>query len=183
MGVCVWFSFWKWSKSWEQLKKTRRFSTKKMSRFEVSKSSWYYGKAIQRRSKASHFMNGCRTFNGEGWLLAWLNIRKTHDSGGCCSGFSPVHVYCIVPRCSVTLAPPPWKQIGRCESNKPIKSKFTHRQSINQSINQQKGLQWKSTLDWLIQSAVGKIAPRGWFPGGSKKRPETAGQYSILLIA
>ena len=60
------------------------------------------------------------------------------------------------------------------ESNKPIKSKSTYRQSINQP----KGLQWKSTLDWLIYSTVGKIAPRGWFPGGSKKWPNTAGQYS-----
>ena len=41
--------------------------------------------------------------------------------------------YCIVPRCSVTLAPPPSKQIVRYESNKPIKSKSTYRQSINQS--------------------------------------------------
>ena len=41
-------------------------------------------------------------------------------------------------------------RIVRYESNKPIKSKLTYRQSINQSINQPKGLQWKSTLDWLI---------------------------------
>ena len=54
-------------------------------------------------------------------------------------------LYC--PRCSVTLAPPPSKQIGLYESNKPIKSKLTYRQSINQST---KGFQWKSTLDWLI---------------------------------
>ena len=33
-------------------------------------------------------------------------------------------------------------------------------------------------IDWFW-STVGKIAPRGWFPGGSKKWPNTAGQYSI----
>ena len=41
--------------------------------------------------------------------------------------------YCIIPLCWVTLAPPPQKQIGRCESNKPIRPKLTFRQSINQS--------------------------------------------------
>ena len=44
------------------------------------------------------------------------------------------------------LTPPPQKEIVRYESNKPIKSMLTYRQSINQL----KGLQWKSTLDWLI---------------------------------
>ena len=59
----------------------------------------------------------------------------------------PLHLrYCIVPRCSVTLAPPPYKQIVPYESNKPIKPKLTYRQSINQP----KDLQWKSRLDWLI---------------------------------
>ena len=53
-------------------------------------------------------------------------------------------LYC--PACSVTLAPPPSKQIVRYGSNKPIKSKLT----FLQSINQPKDLQWKSTLDWLI---------------------------------
>ena len=33
----------------------------------------------------------------------------------------------------------------------------------------------------MIWSAVGKIAPRGLFPGGSKKWPITEGQYSSLL--
>ena len=42
-----------------------------------------------------------------------------------------------------------------------------------------KGLQWKFTLDWLIWSTVEKIAPWGWFPGGSKKWPNTVGQYSV----
>ena len=28
---------------------------------------------------------------------------------------------------------------------------------------------------------MGKIAPRGWFPGGSKKWRNTAGQYSVCL--
>ena len=51
---------------------------------------------------------------------------------------------------------------------------------VNQSINRPKGLQWQSTLDWLIQFTVGKIVPRGWFPGGSKKWPNTAGQYSTF---
>ena len=37
-------------------------------------------------------------------------------------------------------------------------------------------------IDWLILSTVGKIAPRGWFPGGSKKWPNTAGQDSIICI-
>ena len=46
---------------------------------------------------------------------------------------------------------------------------------VNKPINHE-DLQWKSTLDWLISSTVGKIAPRGWFPGGSKKWPNTKGQ-------
>ena len=63
---------------------------------------------------------------------------------------------CIVPRCSVTLAPPPCKQTVRYESNKPIKSKLTYRQ-INQSINQPRGPTTKCfhhrnswLIDWLI---------------------------------
>ena len=44
------------------------------------------------------------------------------------------------------FSPAPHKNIIRCESNKPIKSNLTYRQSINQP----RGLQWKSTLDWLI---------------------------------
>ena len=36
---------------------------------------------------------------------------------------------------------------------------------------------------WLIDLIHRrKIAPRGWFPGGSKKRPNTAGQYSSMVI-
>ena len=41
--------------------------------------------------------------------------------------------HCIIPLCWVALAPPPSKQIERYKSNKPIKSKLTYRQSINQS--------------------------------------------------
>ena len=71
--------------------------------------------------------------------------------------------YCIVPRCSVTLAPPPWKQIVRYESNKPIKSKSTYRQSINQSSE---SLQRKSTLDWLIDLIhCRKNCPTGMISG------------------
>ena len=33
-------------------------------------------------------------------------------------------LYCFIPLRWVTLAPPPWKQIGLYESNKPIKSKW-----------------------------------------------------------
>ena len=43
------------------------------------------------------------------------------------------------------------------ESNKPIKPKLAYRQSVNQP----KGLQWESTLDWLID----------WFNPPSKKLP------------
>ena len=59
--------------------------------------------------------------------------------------------YCNIPLCWVTLAPPPppWKQIMRYESNKPIKSKLTHRQSINQSTE---SLQSK-VYAWLIDFA------------------------------
>ena len=66
----------------------------------------------------------------------------------------------MVPWCSLALAPP------------PVKTDHAVR------ICDYRGSQWKSTLDWLIQSTVGKIAPRGWFPGGSEKWPNTAGQYS-----
>ena len=62
------------------------------------------------------------------------------------------------------------------KSKKPIKSKLTY----HQWINQLKDLQWKSTLDWLIWSTVEKIAPRGWFPGGSKKWPNTRGTIPQL---
>ena len=89
------------------------------------------------------------------------------------------HCYCIVPQCSVTLAPPPRK--NRSCSTKPTNHSSQSSLIVNQSINQPKGLQWKSTLDWLIESTVGKIAPRGWFPGGSKKWPNTARQYSMLV--
>ena len=57
------------------------------------------------------------------------------------------------------FSPPPpalQKQIMRYESNKPVKSKLTDRQSINQP----KGLQWRSMIDWLILHFSGKIALR-----------------------
>ena len=58
--------------------------------------------------------------------------------------------YCIVPLCSVTLAPPPpLKQIGRYESNKPIKSKLTHPQLINQSINREVHNGSLRLIDWF----------------------------------
>ena len=63
--------------------------------------------------------------------------------------------------CRITLAPPPWTEIGRYESNKPIKSKLTDRQSINQSTE-------RFTMEvcaWLIDFAHGrKIALRVKFP-------------------
>ena len=102
--------------------------------------------------------------------------------------------YCFVPLCWATLAPPPQKQIVQYESNKPVRSKSTYRQSINQSTKRTYCevlqpslwgfvviLDWLIDwlIGWLILSTVGKIAPRGWFPSGSKKGPNTAGQHSI----
>ena len=57
--------------------------------------------------------------------------------------------YCIVLRCWNTLAPPPYKQIVRHKSNKPIKSKLTFRQSINQSTERFTIKVYAWLIDWL----------------------------------
>ena len=85
---------------------------------------------------------------------------------------------CIIPLCWVTLAPPPWKQIVRYESNKPIKSKLTHRQSINQSTE-------RFTLEvyaWLIDLIHRrKNCPMGMISGWVQKATEHSGtkQYDV----
>ena len=79
------------------------------------------------------------------------------------------------------FSPPPWKHIGRYESNKPIKSKLTYRQSINQP----KDLQWKSTLDWLIDLIHGrKHCLTGMISGWVLKVTEHRGttQYVLYYI-
>ena len=97
---------------------------------------------------------------------AKTNYYFLHNSGtkkmpridGTCRVFCLItsHVSIVLSRYVESLKPrPPSKQIGQYESNKPIKSQLTYRQSINQL----KGLQWKFTLDWLILHISGKMAP------------------------
>ena len=64
----------------------------------------------------------------------------------------------------------------RYESNKPIKSKLTFHQSINQSTERFT----MKVYAWLIDSIHRrKIGPRGWFSGGSKKWPNTARDNTV----
>ena len=95
----------------------------------------------------THFLSPSPLLFPPAWSLCliWRTLRSNCLSFFCCF-LLLILMYCIVPWCSVTLATPPSKQMVRYESNKPIKSKLAYRQSINQS----KGIQWKSTLDWLI---------------------------------
>ena len=67
----------------------------------------------------------------------------------------------------------------RYESNKPIKSKLTL-SSINQSTERFT----MKVYAWLIDlnPPSGKLPHRGWFPGGSKKWPNSAGQCSIRTL-
>ena len=120
-----------------------------------------------------------RLWNGH-CAHARIMHRKLQTSSGLWINMFEMEKYCsnccIVPRCSVTLAPPSYKQIVQYESNKPINSELIYRQSINQSTARSyyevlPPSLWRFVviLDWLIDLIHRrKNCPRGRFPGGSK---------------
>ena len=85
--------------------------------------------------------------------------------------------YCIVPAVFSHFSSAPRK--NRSYGTSPINQSNQSWLIVNQSINQPKVYNESLRLiDWLIDLIYHrrKIAPRGWFPGGSKKWPNTAGQ-------
>ena len=106
--------------------------------------------------------------------------------------------YIIILYCPAVFShfsPAPVKQIGRYESNKPIKLKLLYRQS---TINRKVYNESLRLIDWLNPpsvvnqsiertyyegSTVRKIAPRGWFPGWSKKWPNNTVFVKVITLS